>query len=470
MSSGLARALRAAGASLVARVLGVLVDRVPREVALGVAERMHSPAPMDYERAEIVLRQSSRMTGKRLGSAAKEPFTVEWIERSFHPGDVFYDVGANVGAYALIAAKSSGSEVRTFAFEPSAPSYHDLCLNVALNGCSDAITPLPFALWSETSLIPFAHYSLDPGSSKHTFSFDEAREARALLFRQRQAALSLDDAVRLLGLPPPTHMKIDTEGSELRVLAGATETLRSPGWQSILTEIGANETAAPFEGLLGPHGFRLTATYRRRPKSGVSYNLYVRERTRRPYVPRRGARGGGAARRGERGEAPARLRRRSVRGWTSTRGARRGPGHLRRRAASSLRARGGAIARATEFAAWIALAASVAVVAAFDAITEAIQDHNNFGDVDHVIEAAAWLTLAGWAAARGFSTLPSPYARIRRWFVIALLLAACPYPAIVQDDSGYAVNAFLLAVALLMPVVQFGTGVVHRRRRASSRG
>ena len=97
---------------------------------------------MDYEGAEILLRRSAPKIELRLRSVAKEPWTVKWIE-TFLPGDVFYDVGANVGAYSLLAAKANDGAVPVVAFEPSAPTYHDLCVNIALNGCDEIVTPLP---------------------------------------------------------------------------------------------------------------------------------------------------------------------------------------------------------------------------------------------------------------------------------------------------------------------------------------
>lgn len=249
------------------------IDRVPRRVAFSIVDRLQAAAVMDYEPAHIVLRQSSNSAAKRLGSAAKEPFTVEWIE-SFEPGEVFYDVGANVGAYSLIAAKSSGHRVMTYAFEPSAPSYHDLCLNIAANGCDDVIVPMPFALLSETKLVPFAHRSLEPGSSEHTVGFG-SRDDLAPLYRQKVPALTVDDAVQMLGIPPPTHMKIDTEATELDVIRGAIETLSSASWQSVLTEVEYGETSEPFEELLAPFGFSLAATYKRR-EGAPTYSLFLR--------------------------------------------------------------------------------------------------------------------------------------------------------------------------------------------------
>ena len=45
------------------------------------------------------------LTFHRTNSACrKEPDTVRWIEEYLSEGDVFYDIGANVGAYSLVAA------------------------------------------------------------------------------------------------------------------------------------------------------------------------------------------------------------------------------------------------------------------------------------------------------------------------------------------------------------------------------
>jgi FkbM family methyltransferase len=251
-------------------VLGA--GKISRKRRLDLLEELQAPARMDYDSEEILLRQSSRKIEIRLRSASKEPWTVSWIEEWFRPGDVFYDIGANVGAYALLAAKASGKTVRTFAFEPSAPTYHDLCLNIALNDCADCVTPLPFALWSETALIPFGHLSLVPGSSSHAFSFDGDEE---ILFHQRQPALSLDDAARLFDLPSPSHVKLDTEACELEILAGATTILAASRLRSIMIELDPDESTDAVEAHLDPHGFELVETYRRKP-GGVFWNLYAR--------------------------------------------------------------------------------------------------------------------------------------------------------------------------------------------------
>ena len=59
-------------------------------------------------------RELSRMGGYRW----KEPDTVEWINRYVKPGDVFYDIGANLGLYSILAAKLLQGRGKVYRFEP----------------------------------------------------------------------------------------------------------------------------------------------------------------------------------------------------------------------------------------------------------------------------------------------------------------------------------------------------------------
>lgn len=66
----------------------------------------------------------------------KEPETIEWID-DFQEGDVFWDVGANVGVYTLYAATTH--KLQVLAFEPSASNYLLLNRNVEINKLSDRV-------------------------------------------------------------------------------------------------------------------------------------------------------------------------------------------------------------------------------------------------------------------------------------------------------------------------------------------
>jgi FkbM family methyltransferase len=232
---------RLAGSSDVdaAELLAALVGRMRVGAVATLMERLPPAYALDYASHPIRLLVSSTQIGQRLISVEKEPFTVEWIEQSIGDDDVFYDIGANVGAYSLIAAKATSSRARVFSFEPWPASFLDLSRNVALNGCSGSITPLPLALWSANELLTFASSASVAGAAQHRVAplIGTPEEGSEAII-----GIRLDDLVEWFGLPVPTHAKIDTDGYEVDVLVGAERTLVLDEWQSIIIELDRDDT------------------------------------------------------------------------------------------------------------------------------------------------------------------------------------------------------------------------------------
>ena len=116
---------------------------------VGTDERLRSAAVtygrLDYPAAEIHLQLTSRDEFHRLRSCEKEPWTVRWIEEYLEPGEVLYDVGANVGAYSLIAAVGVPGS-RVVAFEPGPANFAALCANLELNAVVERVIAVPLAL------------------------------------------------------------------------------------------------------------------------------------------------------------------------------------------------------------------------------------------------------------------------------------------------------------------------------------
>ena len=232
-----------------AELIGQLAARLHVKSTAQLAESLTPTRELDYSRHPIRLVISSPAIGRRLDSVAKEPFTVDWLE-TIEPGDVFYDIGANVGPYSLIAAKATGGRAGVFAFEPSPASVAALARNVEINECSGCVTPLPLALWSETALVPVSWRSGDAGRARHRL--DTETESAAMV-----VGIRLDDFVEKLGGPVPTHAKVDVDGYEADVLLGAERTLARPEWRSIMVELDRKESQRNQEirNLLATTGF-----------------------------------------------------------------------------------------------------------------------------------------------------------------------------------------------------------------------
>jgi FkbM family methyltransferase len=231
---------------------------------------------LDYPGADVYLRVTTKAERHRLRACAKEPFTIEWLERHVGAGEVLYDIGANVGVYSLVAAlKPAGA--RVYAFEPSYPNVASLCANIVLNDATGRITPLPLALSNETGLRTFGLRSLDAGTARHALGEAPAGEG-ATLYRQPVLAYRLDDAVARLQLPLPNHIKLDVDGGELAVLEGAAATLASPSLRSMLVEVSTSLSVEVTEAIcrLGLRLDRRIDVRNREGESLIWYGLFTR--------------------------------------------------------------------------------------------------------------------------------------------------------------------------------------------------
>jgi FkbM family methyltransferase len=250
---------------------------------LGTREPRHDETPpavpvrLDYAPADIWLRATSAPERRwRARSCAKEPWTGRWIEEFVGRGDVLYDIGANVGAFSLVAA--IGRNATVVAFEPGYANFTRLCENILLNECAEAIVPVPLPLSDAPGLLPFRYRSLEPGQSRHALgeATEPPGQPASSPYVQPMCAVTLDRAVADFNLPAPHHVKIDVDGSELRVLRGGAEVLRGPQLRSVLIETDA-DVSEPLAAELSAAGFRLHARHDRPDKRDApSYVLWVR--------------------------------------------------------------------------------------------------------------------------------------------------------------------------------------------------
>lgn len=146
------------------------------------------------------------------------------LRRLLRPGDRFVDVGANIGVYSLVAAEC-GAEV--VAFEPGSAAVAALRSNVALNDLGGRVEVRQEAVGAESGEIEFVD---GVGTMGHvvTDASDDAR-GQAGLFTGRSTRrllrvpmVTLDEVV---GDARVAALKIDVEGFEDAVLAGAVDAL-----------------------------------------------------------------------------------------------------------------------------------------------------------------------------------------------------------------------------------------------------
>lgn len=144
-------------------------------------------------------------------------------------GDLFLDIGANVGSYTVLA--SGVCRAMTWAFEPDPDTVRHLARNVAINNLDSLVTIHECALGDTEGTIPFT-VGLDTVNKVAT-----ARENNVRLVRQERL-----DA--LIGGAQPVMIKMDVEGYEEWVIRGAANLLTNKCLKIIELEtvtIGINE-------------------------------------------------------------------------------------------------------------------------------------------------------------------------------------------------------------------------------------
>lgn len=200
--------------------------------------------------------------------AQEEPL-IRWLA-SFGPADVFFDIGANIGALSLIAARLHGGRLPIVAFEPASDNFAALVRNILANDVAAAVTPLHVALFDETGVRPFYRSRLGAGSASHAIgeALDYAGRPFTPAAVEQVPTFRLDDLVRVLALPPPTRIKLDVDGVEDKVLAGAEEVLSSSPCEvyAELIEAAADDARVrQVRAFMGRLGYRLTEVVEHRP-------------------------------------------------------------------------------------------------------------------------------------------------------------------------------------------------------------
>lgn len=133
-----------------------------------------------------------------------------YMQQHLKTGDVFFDVGANIGIYTLTAAQYVGETGRVIAVEPNPVVLDRLMFNVAQNGFENRVTALQQGV-SDTSGV--FTLTLDPtnlgGSS---LVLDRSGQGIEI------PCQPLLDIVRAQGIQKIAGMKVDIEGAEDKVL------------------------------------------------------------------------------------------------------------------------------------------------------------------------------------------------------------------------------------------------------------
>jgi len=196
---------------------------------------MNINVPVRHGDVNMVFASPNALTRYRSESfSSKEPDTLTWLD-SIPEEAVLWDVGANVGLYSIYAAKKR--RARVFSFEPSFFNLELLARNIFLNSLQERIIIVPIALSDSIGPSLFKMSSMAWGGALSTFgqNFDQHGGKLNSVFEYQTMGMTMDEAVRLLGIPAPRFIKIDVDGIEHFILRGGAEVLKDV--QSVMIEI-----------------------------------------------------------------------------------------------------------------------------------------------------------------------------------------------------------------------------------------
>lgn len=175
----------------------------------------------------------------------------EYDEMSFllhflRAGELFVDIGANIGTYTVLASAVCGAKV--ISFEPSPSTYEELVDNVKINRVEGLSESWNMALGEREGSVTFTD---DLDTVNHVLSSSESQHRKTVNVPVKR----LDD---VLAGRQSALIKLDVEGYELAVLKGATTALA--GTRALIVELNGSGLRygvrdEDIADLLASHGF-----------------------------------------------------------------------------------------------------------------------------------------------------------------------------------------------------------------------
>jgi FkbM family methyltransferase len=142
-------------------------------------------------------------------------------------GDVFVDVGANVGSYTVLAG---GLGAKCISIEPIKTAFDHLLLNISLNGLHGAVDARNMGAGACKGVLKFTK-GLD--TVNHVATDCDARNAEC-------TSVEVDMLDNIVAGLQPVLVKIDVEGFESEVISGAANMLCEESLLAVIVELNGS--------------------------------------------------------------------------------------------------------------------------------------------------------------------------------------------------------------------------------------
>lgn len=158
-------------------------------------------------------------TGQNVQEGIGEPLVQQALVDHLKPGMTFYDLGANIGFFSLMAARLVGPNGKVFSFEADPEIAARLRENLSRNQFSHAHVEQK-AIWSQNTTVSFTRVDQNVSPDRGLGHVSQSASADGAI---QVEAVSLDDYTA--SHPAPDLLKCDVEGAEAAVFQGAERLL-----------------------------------------------------------------------------------------------------------------------------------------------------------------------------------------------------------------------------------------------------
>ena len=149
-----------------------------------------------------------------------EPDLTAFISSRLSKGDVFVDVGANIGYYSILASRAVGDSGRVVAVEASPAVFEALRETIAMNDVCDRVRAINCAAAAQPGFIDV--YS----GPRHNTGLTSTIQRRGMHAQAQVPSQPIDDLLQSDEFSRARLIKIDVEGAEDQVLAGMCSIIR----------------------------------------------------------------------------------------------------------------------------------------------------------------------------------------------------------------------------------------------------
>jgi FkbM family methyltransferase len=190
-----------------------------------------------YSKAKVVefvkptrLLVSKGMTGAtgNIYTGLHEFYDMGFLLHFLKEGELFFDIGANVGSYTILA--SGVRKATTVSFEPIPSTYMALKENVKLNNLESFVVLKNMGLGSEKAVMKFTSQH---DTVNHVIAKDEISTETIEI-----QVDTVDNLAFIHGCP--SLIKIDVEGFETEVLNGMTNIFKNDNLKAIIIELNGS--------------------------------------------------------------------------------------------------------------------------------------------------------------------------------------------------------------------------------------